>query len=334
MEFRRLLPLLDQLSKARVIVVGDFLLDEFVFGEISRISREAPVLILGYRQTDRTPGGGANTVAGVRALGAEVLPLGYLGSDEAGDHLLAGWPAGIDRSGIQRPHGWKTTRKTRILAGSPYSSRQQVIRIDREHPYPVEADQEERLLARLRERAGQAHAIIVSDYSLGTVTPRLRIEVQKIAAGAGIPIVADSRFQPDQFIGYTALTPNISELEEALDRKLQDDPEQLLLEAERARLEWQLQALLVTQGKKGMVLFESQGHSEIPAFGSDEVSDVTGAGDTVIATFTTALAAGIGFRDAALLANCAAGLVVTKRGTAQVSAAEIRQALTEQGEKA
>ena len=326
----QLVRILDRLPKCRVLVLGDFLLDEFVFGQISRVSREAPVLILSYRETERTPGGGANTLANLWALGAEGLPLGFLGSDEAGDHLLAGWPPGIDCSGIERPPGWQTTRKTRILAGSPYSFRQQVIRIDRENPFPVTESQEGALIRRMGELAPSAHAVIVSDYSLGTVTPRLREAAHKLARQYQIPIVADSRFQPAEYAGFTALTPNISELESTLDQDLQSSPKELLRIGQDIRRSWNLEALLVTQGKRGMVLFDDDGVCEIPAFGSDEVSDVTGAGDTVIATFTSALGAGFGFRDSAQLANCAAGLVVMKRGTAQVSATEIRQALLRQ----
>ena len=327
-----LVRILDQLPKCRVLVLGDFLLDEFVFGQISRVSREAPVLILNYRDTERTPGGGANTLANVHALGAEALPLGFLGSDEAGDHLLAELPPSMDCSAIERPPGWQTTRKTRILAGSPYSFRQQVIRIDREHPFPLNQNQEAALVKRMEERAAGADAVIVSDYSLGTVTPRVREAAARLAHQHHIPIVADSRFQPAAYRGFTALTPNISELEAALELDLQSDPGEVLRIGQDIRHDWKLEALLVTQGKRGMVLFDDDGICEVPAFGSDEVSDVTGAGDTVIATFTSALAAGFGYRDSARLANCAAGLVVMKRGTAQVSAAEIRQALLRQQE--
>ena len=208
-----LVRILDQLPNCRILVLGDFLLDEFVFGQISRISREAPVLILNYRDTERTPGGGANTLANVHALGAEALPLGFLGSDEAGDHLVAELPPAMDCSGIERPLGWQTTRKTRILAGSPYSFRQQVIRIDREHPFPLTKEQETALVSRMEERAAGADAVIVSDYSLGTVTPRVREAATRLAHQHHIPIVADSRFQPEAYRGFTALTPNISELE-------------------------------------------------------------------------------------------------------------------------
>lgn len=324
----RLRKIVDRFSRVTVLVLGDFLLDEYVFGEISRVSREAPVLILSYQETHCAPGGGANTVAGIDAMGARVLPVGCIGNDSWGDQLLSLWPARLSREGVLRFPEVRTTRKCRILAGSVHSFRQQVVRMDYENHASLSEQRRAQVKDRFRRLAPKADAFIISDYSQGMIDGDLRRLAIDLARERKRPLVVDSRFDPGGFRGATAVTPNISEVEHALGRRISDG--ELPEIGNRLLRDWQLEALLITRGKLGMSLFGPQGTTEIPIYGTDQVVDVTGAGDTVIATFTTALAAGADYREAAILANCAGGVVVTKRGTATVSQAELREAAASQ----
>jgi D-glycero-beta-D-manno-heptose-7-phosphate kinase len=321
--------LLDRMGEVRLLVLGDFLLDEFLFGEIARVSREAPVLILRYQETHVCPGGAANTVANAAALGAAVIPVGVVGDDPDGERLLELWPDGVERDHVIRLPGFRTTRKSRILAGSFHSFRQQVVRMDYEYPLRSEPALESRLLDRLESCLPTADAMIVSDYTLGNVTPGIREAVAAAARSRRLPLVVDSRDDPAGFPGATAVTPNIMELEAALGASAGHDPDEIARLGERARREWRVESLLVTRGKLGMILFTSQSNVHIPAYGSAEAVDVTGAGDTVAATYATALAAGASFEIAARLANLAGGLVVMKKGTATVSAEELRRAASD-----
>ncbi|GAB4108288.1 MAG: D-glycero-beta-D-manno-heptose-7-phosphate kinase [Acidobacteriota bacterium] len=323
----RLLTLLSQLSHRRIAVLGDFLLDEFVFGEIARVSREAPVLILRYHETQCCPGGGANTVANVAALGAEVYPVGVIGGDEAAGRLLELWPDNVSRKFLVRDPGARTTRKSRVLAGLLHSFRQQVVRIDYEHPLAATLEQEERLLAALEGALAEAEALIISDYTLGTVTPALARKAVNAARSRKLPVVADSRDHPAGFAGATAVTPNISEVEAAMMRPAGGETSRLEELGREARQRFGVEALLVTRGKWGMSLFTDDSVLHIPPYGVEEAVDVTGAGDTVAAVFGTALAAGATPEDAARLANLAGGLVVAKKGTATVSVQELERAV-------
>ncbi len=323
----RLVELIERFPETSVVVLGDFILDEFVFGEIARISREAPVLILSYQETRSAAGGGANAAAGVAALGGRALPIGVLGSDEAAGKLLSCWPESMDKSGVWREPGGLTTRKTRILAGSFHSFRQQVVRLDHEHPLRLSPQQEDRLANAFRERLDGADAVILSDYGLGTLTPGLRRTAIEAARRLSKPVVVDSRFEPAGYPGATSATPNITEVEESLGRRIGHEIEAIDRTGAEVRRQWKLDALLVTRGKLGMSLFEAERVVHIPAHGIEEAVDVTGAGDTVIATYTTALAAGGSFEEAARLANCAGGVVVGKKGTATVSREELLEAV-------
>ena len=324
---RDLEKLIPAIQNTHLLVVGDFLLDEFIFGEITRTSREAPVLILRYREKEWRPGGGANTVAGVAALGARVTPVGILGDDPWGQGLLAAWPDSVSTEGVVLSPQFQTTCKSRILAGSFHSFRQQVVRLDYEHNHQLSEALESRLLENLERFQSQADAIIISDYSLGTISTRVASRAIEIARSAAIPIVVDSRFHPERFSGATSITPNISEVEQAASVSIGQDHERLVDIGQRLLKEWDLKALLITRGRLGMSLFEAERVVHIPAFGSDEVADVTGAGDTVTATYTASLAAGSDFEEAARMANIAGGLVVSKKGTATVTAAELLEAI-------
>jgi rfaE bifunctional protein kinase chain/domain len=324
----RLRATVDAFHQRTVIVVGDLLVDEYLFGKPGRISREAPVLILRFTEREVMPGGAANAANNVHALGARVLPVGVTGRDAAGEELLRLFEAaGIPVEGIVAESGRRTPVKTRIMAGGYQATRQQIVRLDREPTGDIAPETEEDLLTRLGRLAERADAIIVSDYGYGSVTPRVFQGVQTIARRADIPVTVDSRYDLPRFVGVTAATPNEAELEQLTALPVDDEPSvekagRQLLDRLAARI------LLVTRGSRGMVLLERDGPSTfIPIHGTDEIADVTGAGDTVISAFTTALACGASPVHAATLANIAGGLVVMKRGTSTVAAAELRHAL-------
>ena len=324
---QRLTELIQRFPEVQILVLGDFILDQFIFGEISRISREAPVLILKYQETHNLPGGGANTVANVASLGASVIPMGFVGDDEWADHLFSAWPDDLNKEYVFRSSEIATTRKARVLAGSFHSFRQQVVRMDHELPFQLKPQQEDQLQKHLSKLLPQVDAVILSDYSLGNLSKRVRQTALRLAREQDKTLVVDSRDQPHLYPTATSITPNITEIESVLSSQFYSDQDQLEATGLRLVNEWQLKALLITRGKLGMSLFLSDSSHHIPIFGSDEVVDVTGAGDTVTATYTTALAVGASFREAAQLANCAAGIVVMKKGTSTVSRDELTRAL-------
>jgi rfaE bifunctional protein kinase chain/domain len=328
----RLLGLIDAFGGRRVLVVGDVIADEFIYGQIARVSREAPVLILRYDSTEVVPGGAGNAANNVAALGGRARLVGLLGGDESGRRFAASLHRGVERSGLVRLPGYRTPTKTRILAGGIHSAKQQIVRIDREAPARQGKDVIAVLAARALEAAGEADALLVSDYGYGVVSPalvaRLADRVRQRGRRRRIPILVDSRYDLLRYRRLTACTPNESETEQMLGVKINDNV-RMLERAGRAILgRTRMDAVVVTRGSRGMALFEpDQPTVHIPIYGSDEIADVTGAGDTVIATMTLALAAGASFYEAARLANYAGGLVVMKRGTATVSAGELRQAV-------
>ncbi len=319
-------------ASVSVTVLADLVADEFVYGEISRVSREAPVLILKHRERTVVPGGGGNAVMNLAALGVEVFPVGVVGDDQPGEMLLAKLrEAKIPTSGITRLKAHVTTTKTRILAGMSHTSRQQVVRVDRE-PSPIEnADAVAAKLAQVaRKSADASHALLVSDYGYGAATPRILQSIKATTWPKQKPITLDSRYRMLEYSGVTAATPNEPEVEDALGIKIGDDYQRLMLAGNQLMTRMGLQSLVITRGRDGMVAFEKNAKPLlIPIFGSDQVVDVTGAGDTVIATFTAALAAGADTATAALLANLAGGIVVMKRGTATVSSVELLVAITQ-----
>jgi rfaE bifunctional protein kinase chain/domain len=320
-----------QFSELSVTVLADLVADEFIFGEIARVSREAPVLILKHRERTVVPGGGANAVMNLAALGINVLPVGVVGDDEAGSLLLERLhEKKIPTGGIERLKGHTTTTKTRILAGMSHTSRQQVVRVDRE-PEPLDAMHPVllNLVNAAREYATASDALLVSDYGYGAATPRLLTFVKSNGCLENKPITVDSRYRILDYEGATAATPNEPEVEEALGIRIGHDDRKLFAAGERLMKEMALDCLVITRGRDGMVAFEKNAEpAAIPIYGSDQVVDVTGAGDTVIATFTAALAAGADTASAARLANFAGGIVVMKRGTATVSGKELLAAIT------
>ena len=324
----RLSALVDGFRSRTVVVLGDFITDEYLFGKPARISREAPVLILRYTEREVLMGGAGNAAHNVHALGARVLPIGIVGRDAAGDELLGLFrAAGIPTDGVVTEVGRVSAVKTRIMAGGYQATRQQVVRVDREPTAEPQPITEDALLARLTTLADHADAVIVSDYGYGAVTPRLFERVRSLARKTQMVVTVDSRYQLPRFSGITAATPNEAELEHLTGMPVDD--ERAVEKAGRALLErLDARLLLVTRGSRGMALLERDGATAfIPIHGTDEIADVTGAGDTVISVFTLALACGAQPSDAAALANVAGGLVVMKRGTATVTPEELRHAL-------
>lgn len=312
----------------RVAVVADLVADEFVTGAVERISREAPVLILQFAGSELRLGGGANAVHNIRTLGGEPIPIGAVGRDETGRALLKLLAkAGIDARHVVRVPGYETPRKTRIWGGGTHATKQQVVRIDRTRPLPDPA-QVERLAARELARIRDVDGVLVSDYGLGLVTEGLLRTAVRFARSRKAPVTADSRHALLGLRGVTAVTPNEPEVEEALGVRIGNDRARLERAGKRLQARLKAAAVLITRGSDGMALFEAgERPRHLEVFGSDQVADVTGAGDTVIATFTLALASGASAFDAAVLANVAGGLVVMKRGTATVSARELEAAV-------
>jgi rfaE bifunctional protein kinase chain/domain len=328
-ETERLRKIIEAFPKVTVTVVGDLVADEFVIGEISRVSREAPVLILKHRERTVVPGGGANAIYNLAELGVNVLPVGLLGDDEPGRLLVRRFrQKHIPVTGILRDKRYPTVTKTRILAGMTHSAPQQVVRVDREPELQPNLHLTRELILAAREYARASDALLVSDYGYGAATPAIFHAIRDKGGLGGVPVMLDSRHRMLEYSGITAATPNEPEVEEVLGTRIGQDWRRLVRAGELIMRRMKLESLLITRGRDGMVAFTRRHKPvDIPIFGSDEVADVTGAGDTVIATFTAALAAGASTEDAAQLANYAGGIVVMKRGTATVSQAELMHAL-------
>jgi rfaE bifunctional protein kinase chain/domain len=325
----RLKKIVEFFPKLTVTVLADLVADEFVFGEISRVSREAPVLILKHHDRKVVPGGGGNAIYNLADLGVNVLPVGVVGDDEPGKLLLRAFRhKRIPVSGVFKDKGYTTVTKTRILAGFAHTAGQQVVRLDREPTEAPNAHVRRELVLAAREYARASDALLVSDYGYGAATPNLLNVIREKRGVDKVPVTLDSRHRMLEFTGITAATPNESEVEEVLGIRIGNDYERLLAAGDQIAGAMDLESLLITRGKDGMVVFPRRHKPvDIPIYGSDEVADVTGAGDTVIATFTAALAAGATAEEAAQLANYAGGIVVMKRGTATVSQQELLEAL-------
>jgi rfaE bifunctional protein kinase chain/domain len=329
----RLLGLVDGFSSRRLVVVGDLIADEFIYGEVARVSREAPVLILKYDTTQMVAGGAGNAANNVAALGGRAALVGLVGADGEGRRLLASFHRGVSRAHIVRAREYRTPVKTRILAGGVHAARQQVVRIDREAGWPLDPAISDALARKIAPALEDCDAVLLSDYGSGLVTPALADAVRQTVARRtrrrAVPVLLDSRYRLVDYRGLAACTPNESEVEQVLGMPIGDDGEALERAGRLLLKRTGMQAVLITRGSRGMALFQpKQATIHIPIFGSDEVADVTGAGDTVIATFGLALAAGGSFYEAARLANYAGGVVVMKRGTATVSAEELAAAIT------
>ena len=329
----RLLSLVDGFSSRRLLVIGDLIADEFIYGEVARVSREAPVLILKYDATEMVGGGAANAANNAAALGGGARLLGIVGREPEARRLIRSLHRGVDRRHIVAEAEYRTPVKTRILAGGVHAARQQVVRIDREAGWPIDKRIGDALLRRVGRALDGCDGVLLSDYGSGLVTPALSAAVRRAAAKRArrrpIPVLLDSRYRLLEYRSLTACTPNESEVEQLVGAPIKDDAAALERAGRMLLKKTRMGAVLVTRGSRGMALFErGQRTAHIPIFGSDEVTDVTGAGDTVIATFGLALAAGASYYEAARLANYAGGIVVMKRGTATVTPRELTDAVT------
>lgn len=325
----RLKQLVNSFRDVTVTVLGDLVADEFIFGEIARVSREAPVLILKHREQTLLPGGGANAVNNLADLGTRVLPAGIVGNDAAAKELIQIFRRKrIPVSGIVVDKSFATVTKTRILAGMQHTARQQVVRLDREPDRGPSVTATRALVLAARKFLRTSNALLISDYGYGSATPALLDSIRKPGKRGFVPMVLDSRYRMTEYSGVTAATPNEPEVEDALGTHIGSDWQRLCSAGKQLTSRMKLQSLLITRGRDGMVAFSRNRFPvDIPIFGSDQIADVTGAGDTVIATFTAALAAGANTEEAAHLANYAGGVVVMKRGTATVSRQELLDAL-------
>ena len=317
--------LLSAISGRKIVVLGDVMLDEFVWGDVTRISPEAPVPVVDIRRQSAHLGGAANVLANLVAIGAMACVVGVIGKDEAGERVRGGvLETGRMQSGdyLVVDETRPTTTKTRIIAHS-----QLVVRADRELRTPVQLETEERIIAVLEDLIAKADALIVSDYDKGVVTERVlgRILPQ---AYERMPVLIDPKLRNFSFYRpATLITPNHHEALRMAG--LEDDSDTGLHEAARLiRSKLSCDAVLVTRGDRGMMLLEGDADPVFVKTVAREVYDVTGAGDTVIATLAAALAAGGSTLEAASLANHAAGIVVGKVGTATASANELLDSFT------
>jgi rfaE bifunctional protein kinase chain/domain len=319
----RLANIVRRFSKQKLVIIGDAIADKFLYGSISRVSREAPVFILRHEQTETVPGGAANCAVNLAALGSDVSLVSAVGNDQAGAELREKLKrAGVDTNALLISDNLQTTTKLRILAGQAHSSRQQVIRIDYEDAPFTDPEVRAAIVEELKRRSAEAGAVIVSDYNYGVVDESAAEVLRKISA----PVLVDSRFRLESFIGFTAATPNEDEVENLFGHPISS--EQLATDAAALKKRLGYQALLVTRGGNGMMLLEDDTPPlHITAVGAQQPVDVTGAGDTVIATFALGLASGASFSEAARLANYAGGLVVMKRGTASITAQELEHSI-------
>jgi D-glycero-beta-D-manno-heptose-7-phosphate kinase len=307
----------------RIVIVGDLVADQFLRGTISRVSREAPVFILRHDETETLAGGAGNAAANVASLGGKAALVGIAGNDTDGAALLEVLSgSNIDCRQIIVSDDIRTTTKVRVLAGQHYASLQQVIRIDYENRIAPDTALAEQLRENVRTATENADAIIISDYNYGVASVGIFELCRQIAAEKKIPLLIDSRFRLQEFRNATTATPNQDEVEQILGEDFTDG------DCAKLRETLDLEALLVTCGNQGMLLIEKDKPPvRFEVVGSKQPVDVTGAGDTVIAAYALALAAGLSFAEAAQMANHAGGIVVMKKGTATVEPDELLESL-------
>lgn len=318
---QRAAELVSRFRERRIVVYGDVMLDEFVWGDVSRISPEAPVPVVEIRRESVHLGGAANVLSNLRALGVRSSLVGVVGQDRAGERVRSELreAGALDAEenlivDVSRP----TTVKTRIIAHS-----QLVVRADRERRTPLDATVEERVVETLRRLLRASDALVVSDYDKGAVTPNALDAVLTAAEAAGVPVLVDPKIRNfDSYRPATLVTPNHHEALKVTNTE--DDTDEGMARAARLiRERLGCRSVLITRGERGMMLLEEDGEPTYVPTAAREVFDVTGAGDTVIATLAASIAAGATLAESAMLANHAAGIVVGKLGTATASADEL-----------
>ena len=309
-----------RLGRRAVLIVGDVMLDHFVIGRVDRISPEAPVPVVRFEHEEYRLGGAANVAHNVTSLGGTVEMIGIVGNDPEAQRLLDGLGRlSVGTTGLVRDAGRCTTRKLRVVT----TRNQQVARIDYEDDREIGGALEAAVIERIEQLAGSADAVLISDYLKGVISRAVAAAAIAAARRRGIPVLVDPKVPHiDYYGGATVVTPNHHEAEAVTHMRIRTGDEARAA-AERFRERARCDGVLITRGEHGMTLLGPDGHAELQAE-AREVSDVTGAGDTVIATMTLALAAGAPLTDAARLANRAAGIVVGKFGPATVSLTELR----------
>lgn len=325
-----LLQIIEKMRKRKIMVIGDMVADVYVEGKISRISREAPVLILEHIAEKVVPGGAANAVHNTATLSGSVYAVGVVGNDFAGQELERILQTKtVKTAGLIVDASRPTITKTRVMAGGQATVRQQVVRIDKESKEALEAEIEQAVKNYITVHITQMDGVVISDYGSHTVTPSIITSVIKTCQEMNIPCIVDSRYNIMAYNGVAVVKQNESEAAKAVGYDIIDQA--TLQSAGNTILEkLDAQAVLITLGPDGMGLFEKSGKfTQIPVTNKSEVYDVTGAGDTVVATMILALAAGASYEHAARLSNFAAGIVVKKPGTATTTASELRQAIGE-----
>lgn len=328
-EKKKLLNLVDNFPGKKIAVWGDFILDEYLYGNTRRISREAPVLILTYKNKEIFPGGAGNSLLNLQALGADPVPIGVIGADDAGEKIIQILKKKrISTEYLLIEKNYKTPIKTRVLAGEETTRKQQILRIDQEAKVPEKDEIKQKLINSLEKARNQTNALIISDYNYLTVKEDVFYKILPGFKKLNIPVTLDSRFRLLNFKGVTVSTPNDPEVKHVFKTEIDDD-NQLIKKAGRFLLrKTDAAAVLITRGSRGMILFEKRKHPfEIPIHGTTNIVDVTGAGDTVISVLTLALACKATFRQAAHLANYAGSIIVMKKGTATLTPQEIKEAI-------
>jgi D-glycero-beta-D-manno-heptose-7-phosphate kinase len=313
---------LDRLRDVTVLAVGDIMLDEYIWGDVRRISPEAPVPVVEVRRRTRAPGGAGNVAAGIVAFGGRAVIQGVIGEDAAAEGVRGSLRAlGVSTEGVVVDGSRPTTCKTRVIAHA-----QQVVRTDDEQRGAFAYRIEDLLLSRITQHLPAADAVVLSDYDKGVLSARVSHEVIAAAAQAGKPVVVDPKGREyAKYRGATVLTPNTLDAGTAAAVTIEGE-EDLLTAVERLGEVLEGSALLITQGADGMTLFAGGEPFHVPTR-AREVYDVTGAGDTVVAMLAIALGCGIDLREAVELANAAAGLAVAKVGTSTVTLEELQSAL-------
>jgi rfaE bifunctional protein kinase chain/domain len=325
MNLQRARQIINKFADRRIVVLGDLMLDQFIWGEVRRISPEAPVPIVEVKRETWNLGGAANVIANLLELGARVVPIGIVGDDEAAEILrnfLA--VAGAEPASVLTDSSRPTTRKSRIVAHN-----QQIVRADREDRAPISSDTEDRLIPIFLDALEDSDAVIISDYDKGLLTARLLSETIAATMARDKIVCLDPKIR--NFLHYRnvdCITPNQLEAERVTNIDITDQ-DSLRAAAVRIREMLDCKNVLITRGESGMSLLNANGQmTHIPAV-TREVYDVTGAGDTVIAVLTLALVSGAELEEAAVIANHAAGVVVSKIGTATISTAELSMALSD-----
>ena len=309
----------------KVVLLGDIIADEYLYGEINRISREAPVFIIEYDHHEYCPGGAGNTALQIKALGGEPIPIGMIGDDEEGEIILDYFNKRKIVTDFIKKTNQTTIKKTRVIAGSAHSVRQQILRIDKGRKNHSGIQFQNELLDKTNALLPNAHSLVISDYGYGFADPSFIQKILDLSKKMDKITIADSRYQILDFKGVYAATPNEPEVETALRLYVNDDNAKLETAGFTIQSLLDCKILLITRGKKGMALFEPNKKMElIDIFGTDQIVDVTGAGDTVLGAFALSLSANASPLISAKLANYAGGIVVMKRGTSQASLAELK----------